>query len=233
MQRKDLTENAFSPILDTVMSAVRHKSLNLFAPDSPVEGGTSAPGDTASRTSYGPIEGKTYSNLMRQSKPIKVEGWTFRFARPAIITSKKSGQRSWLGFTVYYESPELPGFEGAQGYKIAGVVRSMRVYKGRLYPPMVPIAPGKFMNIMQWNKTFARLLYLAIKQWPLIYLNPELGVDGVKYPLNTIGYSRVSAQHAMADYVPGTPVNHKRREKAVDGKYHIELENGTAFEVLE
>lgn len=151
-----------------------------------------------------PIEGKTYD--LQESGWISVRGWRFRFARPAIIRTKKG--LSWLGFTAYFESPPIPSEDGLAPDRIALVLRSVRIYKGRLYPAMAPFGPGRFYNMWFFNKTLAQIFYEAVKQWKLIADNPELTVDGVKNPCNTIAYSKATVAHAMAPYVPA-----KKKEK--------------------
>lgn len=193
-------------------------SRNFFPPNEPIGGRPGEPGDAEIRETYGPREGKAYAKLLA-SDWIVVEGWKFRFARPVVIRTKKG--QGWLGFSLYWESPDYPPIEGPAPLKIAGYFRSMRVYKGRLYPTMMPWTAGKFMNTFQVNKTFARLIYEATKQWGVIKQNPEFGVDGVKNPLNTLAYSLQTVQMAMLPYTPGEKTLKKTKKSKVDAAPEI------------
>lgn len=181
--------------------------LEDFFPDTPAP--STPPVVIDESVEFGPILGKTYD--LKESGWISVRGWRFRFARPAIIRTKKG--QSWLGFTTYFESPPIPSEDGLAPDRIALVLRSVRIYKGRLYPAMAPFGPGRFYNMWFFNKTLAQIFYEAVKQWKLIADNPELTVDGVKNPCNTIAYSKATVAHAMSPYVPATKKN-KDNEKS-------------------
>ncbi len=158
----------------------------------------------------GPIPNKVYR--LQQSKWITVKGFRFLFARPAIVQSKakvdESGAvtrppQAWLAFSMYWESPSI-SVEGESPVTVSQIIRSCRVYKGRIQATIAPFYPGKFYTIWYVNPTFARIIYEAIKQWDLIADNPELTVDGVKNPLGTISYSKATAFHSL------TPVGQNR-----------------------
>lgn len=176
-------------------------STNLYAIHDPVGGKVGGAGDRELRLQYGPKPGKTY--VLTNSDWIVVQGWKFRFAHAALIPNKpKLTDRRWLGFSMYFESPDYPKSFGDAPLKIAMAVAMMRIYKGRLYPPMSPYGRGNFINVLQTSKGLADLIYQAVKQWDVVKRYPEFSVDGVKWPLNTLAYSATTLRQMMSEYVP-------------------------------
>lgn len=177
-------------------------STNCYAPHDPTTGHIGAPGDREIRENYGPMPGKTYN--LEGTDWIYVDGWKFRFARAALIPNfpKSIEQQRWLGFTMYMETPDYPGFGTDRPLKIAWCIGGMRIYKGRLYPPMTPYGRGKFVNVLQVSRGAADLIYRAVKQWDVVKRYPEFSVDGVKNPLNTLAYSTTTLRQMMDPYIP-------------------------------
>lgn len=150
------------------------------------------------RPELGPIPGKQYD--LKGSPWIWVEGWRFKFGRPVIVGPTKKGN-TWLGFSAYFESPRLAAPVGKKGRCFAMVIRSLRVFHGRLQPPMAPMGNVHFYNVCLLGYDVAMLMYHAAKQWSVIRDNPELTIDGTKNPIGSLAYSAKTARMALAPMV--------------------------------